>query len=71
MYVGKQHAKKPKLKKRRRLAIRFLPSTFGSGEVSTTADGKTVYFVSDKRKSLGGTDIYVAHKKIWKVGKSN
>ena len=63
MYLGKQHTKKPKLKRRRRLAIKFLPSTFGSGEVSTTANGKTVYFVSDKRKSLGGTDIYVAHKK--------
>ena len=57
----------PKIKNRRRIAIKFLPSTFGSGEVSTTADGKTVYFVSDKRKGFGGTDIYVAHKK--KTGK--
>ena len=34
----------------------------GSGEVSTSSDGKTIYFVSDKKKGIGANDIYVAHQ---------
>ena len=63
LFKGKHHKKKPKLIKRRKIPILFLPSTFGSGEVSVTDDGKTIYFVSDKRKGYGGTDIYMSHQK--------
>ena len=39
--------------------------------VSISSDGNTIYFVSDKRKGEGGTDIYVAHKnKAGKWGKA-
>ena len=54
---------KPILIKRRKIPVLFLPSTFGSGEVSVTDDGKTIYFVSDKRRGYGGTDIYMSHQK--------
>ena len=64
MFQGQHHSKKPKLKKRRILAIKYLPKTFGSGDVSVTSDGETVYFSSDKRNGFGGTDLYVSHKKI-------
>ena len=30
--------------------------------MSASSDGKTIYFVSDKNKGFGQTDIYVAHK---------
>jgi outer membrane protein OmpA-like peptidoglycan-associated protein len=63
IFKGKINPKKPKLKKRKRLKIKSLPLIYGSGEVSVTSDGKSVYFISDKKKGLGGTDIYVAHKK--------
>ena len=63
MFTAKHHKKKPKLKRRRHLKIRYLPNTFGSGEVSATADGQTIYFTSDKKRGFGGTDIYLAHKK--------
>ena len=55
--------KKKKIAKRRRIPVRFLSSSIGSGEVSSSSDGKTIYFVSDKKKGIGGNDIYVAHKK--------
>ena len=62
VYQGKHHSKKPKLKKRRLIKIKRLSNTFGSGDISMTSDGETVYFASDKRKGFGGTDIYVSHK---------
>ena len=40
----------------------FLPSTFGSGEVSVTDDGKTIYFVSDKEEDMVEL-IYICHTK--------
>ena len=63
MFKGKQHKKKPKLIKRRKIPVLFLPNTFGAGEVTVTDDGRTIYFVSDKRRGYGGTDIYVSHQK--------
>ena len=42
----------------------------GSGEVSASSDGKTIYFVSDKKKGIGANDIYVAHQNksgVWKA----
>ena len=63
IYQGKFSLKKKKIAKRRRIPVRFLSSSIGSGEVSSSSDGKTIYFVSDKKKGIGGNDIYVAHKK--------
>ena len=63
IYQGKLSSNKKKISKRRRIPVRFLSSSIGSGEVSSSSDGKTIYFVSDKKKGIGGNDIYVAHKK--------
>ena len=63
IYQGKLNAEKKKIYKRRRIPVRFLSGSVGSGEVSASSDGKTIYFVSDKRKGMGQTDIYVAHQK--------
>ncbi len=68
IYQGKLNAEKKKIYKRRRIPVRFLSGSVGSGEVSASSDGKTIYFVSDKRKGMGQTDIYVAHQKksgVW------
>jgi len=63
LFKGKHHKKKPRLIKRMKIPVLFLPSTFGSGEVSVTDYWKTIYFVSDKRRGYGGTDIYMSHQK--------
>lgn len=62
IYQGKLSSNKKKISKRRRIPVRFLSSSVGSGEVSTSSDGKTIYFVSDKKKGIGANDIYVAHQ---------
>ena len=62
IYQGKLKSEKKKISKRRRIPVRFLSSSVGSGQVSASSDGKTIYFVSDKNKGFGQTDIYVAHK---------
>ena len=62
IYQGKLSSNKKKISKRRRIPVRFLSSSVGSGEVSASSDGKTIYFVSDKKKGIGANDIYVAHQ---------
>ena len=62
IYQGKLSSSKKKISKRRRIPVRFLSSSVGSGEVSASSDGKTIYFVSDKKKGIGANDIYVAHQ---------
>jgi len=63
IYQGKFSSKKKKVSKRRRIPVRFLSSSVGSGEVSSSSDGKTIYFVSNKKNGFGANDIYIAHKK--------
>ncbi len=71
IFQGIINDKRNKLTHRKKVHIKSLPNTFGSGEVSISSDGNTLYFVSDKRKGEGGTDIYVAHKnKAGKWGKA-
>ena len=71
IFQGILNEKRSKLTHRRKVNIKAVPSTFGSGDVSISSDGNTIYFVSDKRKGEGGTDIYVAHKnKAGKWGKA-
>lgn len=62
IFQGVINTKRKKLTHRKKVNIKGLPNTFGSGEVSISSDGNTLYFVSDKRKGEGGTDIYVTHK---------
>ena len=62
IYRGKIDAEKKKIIFRRRIPVRFLSSSAGSGEVCVTSDGETIYFVSDKKKGFGQTDIYMSHK---------
>jgi outer membrane protein OmpA-like peptidoglycan-associated protein/tetratricopeptide (TPR) repeat protein len=62
IFQGIINEKRKKLTHRKKVHIKALPDTFGSGEVSISADGNTLYFVSDKRKGEGGTDLYVTHK---------
>ena len=62
IYRGKIDSEKKKIIYRRRIPVRFLSSSAGSGEVCVTADGETIYFVSDKKKGFGQTDIYMSHK---------
>ena len=50
IYQGKLSSNKKKISKRRRIPVRFLSSSVGSGEVSASSDGKTIYFVSDKKR---------------------
>ena len=71
IYQGKLNAEKKKLYLRRRIPVSFLSSSAGSGEVCMSSDGKTIYFVSDKKNGYGQTDIYVSHQKIWEMGQSN
>ena len=63
IYQGKLNAEKKKLYLRRRIPVSFLSSSAGSGEVCMSSDGKTIYFVSDKKNGYGQTDIYVSHQK--------
>lgn len=63
IYQGKLNPKKKKIYQRRRVPVKFLSSSVGSGDICASSDGKTIYFVSDKRKGMGQTDIYVAHQK--------
>lgn len=63
IYQGKLNIEKRKIYQRRRIPVKFLSGSVGSGEVCASSDGKTIYFVSDKRKGMGQTDIYVAHQK--------
>tara|TARA_B100001287_G_scaffold149500_1_gene125873 strand:+ start:3217 stop:6507 length:3291 start_codon:yes stop_codon:yes gene_type:complete len=63
LFTGLHKESKQKIKKRKILKIKSLPLRYGSGEISVTSDGNSVYFVSDKKNGFGGTDIYVAHKK--------
>ena len=71
IYQGKLNAEKKKLYLRRRIPVSFLSSSAGSGEVCMSSDGKTIYFVSDKKNGYGQTDIYVSHqKKSGKWGKA-
>ena len=62
IFKGTINNKRKKLTHRKKVNIKGLPNTFGSGEVSISSDGNTIYFVSDKRRGEGGTDIYVTHK---------
>ena len=71
IYRGKMDSEKKKIVFRRRIPVRFLSSSAGSGEVCVTSDGETIYFVSDKKKGFGQTDIYTSHKtKSGKWGKA-
>ena len=71
IYQGKLSSEKKKIISRRRIPVRFLSSSTGSGEVCVSSNGKTIYFVSDKKKGYGQTDIYMSHKsKSGKWGKA-
>ncbi|MBM76927.1 MAG: hypothetical protein CL846_00440 [Crocinitomicaceae bacterium] len=62
IFQGTLNEKRHKLTKRRKVGIKGLSSSYGAGDLSISSDGNSLYFVSDKRKGQGGTDIYVAHK---------
>ena len=44
-------------------AFEFNSDDYNVGQPTLTADGNTMYFVSDMPGGLGGKDIYVTHKK--------
>ena len=61
LYSAKLNSEKNKLIKKKRTKIKRLSLRFGSGDPSITSDGNIMYFVSDKSKGYGGTDIYFVY----------
>lgn len=61
MQIYEAHFEKGKWKNETLLP--FCSKEFNYMHPSLTPSGDTLYFVSDKAKGLGGTDIYMAHRK--------
>lgn len=70
LYTATIDRSKHKLRKNKLLHVKRISRVYGLGEPSIASDGKTLYFVSDKPKGFGGTDIYkVVKNKKGKWGK--
>ncbi len=62
LYKGTIDNTTHKLKKERLVKIKRNSKTYGIGEPAISSDGNTMYFISDKPKGEGGTDLYVVTK---------